>query len=76
MNLTPEGQITIPLEIREQLGISSDTELEFEVENNRIYIQKKQPIDAIATWISTRRGTLQHMTTDQIMSLTRHDETP
>lgn len=72
MNLTPEGQITIPLEIREQLGVSSNTELEFEVENNRLYIQKKQPIDAIATWLTTMRGTLQHITTDQIMILTRH----
>jgi AbrB family looped-hinge helix DNA binding protein len=72
MNLTPDGQITIPLEIREQLGISPDTELEFEVENNRLYIQKKQPTDAISTWISTRRGTLQHITTDEIMTLTRH----
>jgi len=72
MNLTPEGQITIPLEIREQLGVSSDTELEFEVENNRLYIQKKQPADAIATWLTTMRGTLQHITTDQIMILTRH----
>jgi len=72
MNLTPEGQITIPLEIREQLGVSSNTELEFEVENNRLYIQKKQPIDAIATWISTRCETVQYMTTDDIMTLTRH----
>lgn len=76
MNLTPDGKITIPLEMREQLGISPDTELELEIENNRLYIQKKQPTDPIATWVTTMRGTLQNVTTDQIMTLTRHDETP
>lgn len=76
MHLTPDGKITIPLEVREQLGISPETELEFEIENNRLYIQKKQPPDPISTWITTMRGTLEHCTTDQIMFLTRHDETP
>lgn len=75
MNLTPDGKITIPLEIRERFGISSETELEFEIENNRLYIQKKQPTDPISTWLTTMRGALQHITTDQIMTLTRHDET-
>lgn len=75
MNLTPEGQITIPPKICQQLGISPETELEFEIENNRLYIQKKQSADPISTWLTTMRGTLQNVTTDQIMTLTRHDET-
>lgn len=75
MYLTPDGQITIPLEIREQLGISPETELEFEIENNRLYIQKK-PTDQISTWIATMGGTLRDVSTDEIMPLTRHEETP
>jgi len=75
MHLTPDGQLTIPSEICEQLGISPETELELEIEDNRLYIKKKQPTDPISTWIDTLRGTLQHVTTDQVMSLTRDDET-
>jgi AbrB family looped-hinge helix DNA binding protein len=76
MNLTPDGQITIPPEIRQQLGISPETELEIAIENNRLYIQKKPPADAIATWITRMGGTLHPMTTDQIMALTRDNDTP
>lgn len=75
MHLSPDGKITIPIEIREQLKISPETELEFEIENNRLYIQKKQLTDPISTWIATMRGTLQDVTTDEIMTLTRHDNT-
>jgi AbrB family looped-hinge helix DNA binding protein len=74
MHLTPDGQLTIPPEIREQLGINAETELELEIDSNRLYIQKKPaPIQA---WLTTARGTLPHLTTAQFMSLTRNDETP
>jgi bifunctional DNA-binding transcriptional regulator/antitoxin component of YhaV-PrlF toxin-antitoxin module len=76
MRLTPDGKITIPLEICEQLGLSPETELEFGIENNRLYIEKKQLTDPTSTWIKAMRGTLQDVTTDEIMTLTRHDETP
>ncbi|PSB17439.1 AbrB/MazE/SpoVT family DNA-binding domain-containing protein [Phormidesmis priestleyi ULC007] len=76
MHLTPDGQITIPPEIRDQFGILPETELELEIEGNRLYIKKKQPADPISTWVATMRGTLQHVTTDQIISLTRDGETP
>jgi AbrB family looped-hinge helix DNA binding protein len=74
MNLTPDGKITIPAEIREQFGISPETELEFEIENNRLYIKKKQPADRISAWIATMSGTLQQVTTDEVMTLTRDNE--
>jgi bifunctional DNA-binding transcriptional regulator/antitoxin component of YhaV-PrlF toxin-antitoxin module len=74
MLITPDGQLTIPPEICEQLGISAETELEFEVESNRLYIQKKPASHSMADWIATASGTLQHLTTDQIMALTRDDE--
>lgn len=31
MKITPKGQVTIPWEIREQLGLFPDTEVRFEV---------------------------------------------
>jgi bifunctional DNA-binding transcriptional regulator/antitoxin component of YhaV-PrlF toxin-antitoxin module len=73
MHLTPDGQLTILPEIREQLGLSPDTELELKIDSNRLYIQKK-PVPMQA-WLTTARGTLPHLTTAQVMSLTRDDAT-
>jgi hypothetical protein len=33
------------------------------------------PTDPLATWIATMRGSLPHVTTNQVMSLTRDDAT-
>jgi bifunctional DNA-binding transcriptional regulator/antitoxin component of YhaV-PrlF toxin-antitoxin module len=71
MHLTPDGQLTIPPEIRQQLGISAETELEFEIESNRLYMQKKPTTTPMATWIAAMRGSMPGFTTDQVMSLTR-----
>ncbi|MDZ8222744.1 AbrB/MazE/SpoVT family DNA-binding domain-containing protein [Nostoc sp. ChiVER01] len=40
MRITPDGQITIPPEIREVLNISPDVELAFEIEDDRLYLKK------------------------------------
>ncbi|KYC41321.1 hypothetical protein WA1_21675 [Scytonema hofmannii PCC 7110] len=75
MRITPDGQITIPPEIREALSISPDVELAFEIEGDRIYLKKIQPTDKILTWIDTMRGCAAgNLTTDQIMTLTRNDD--
>ncbi|MEH1859505.1 MAG: AbrB/MazE/SpoVT family DNA-binding domain-containing protein [Nostoc sp.] len=77
MRITPDGQITIPPEIREVLNISPDVELAFEIEGDRLYLKKIQPTDKISTWIDTMRGCAAgNLTTDQIMTLTRSDDNP
>ena len=75
MRITPDGQITIPPEIREALSISRDVELAFEIEGDRLYLKKIQQDDKILTWIDTMRGCAAgNLTTDQIMTLTRSDD--
>ncbi|MBN3962703.1 AbrB/MazE/SpoVT family DNA-binding domain-containing protein [Nostoc sp. NMS8] len=67
MRITPDGQITIPPEIRDVLNISPNLELAFEIEGDRLYFKKIQPIDQISTWIDTMRGCAAgNFTTDQI----------
>jgi AbrB family looped-hinge helix DNA binding protein len=39
MRITPEGQITIPAEIRQRLGLLPDTEVEFEVTEDGLYLR-------------------------------------
>ena len=40
MKITPEGQVTIPVEIRDKLGLIPNTEVEFEVIGDAIYLKK------------------------------------
>ena len=75
MRITSKGQVTIPVEIRERLGLLPNSEVEFEVERTAVRIRK-------ARGRRTRgrgRSIVEHlrgkatsgMTTDQILALTR-----
>lgn len=74
MRITSKGQVTIPIEIREKLGLLANTEVEFEIRGSAVQMKK------------ARRGTksrgrmiVEHLrgratsglSTDEIMALTR-----
>lgn len=75
MRITSKGQVTIPLAIREQLGLLPDTEVEFEVDRDGV---RMKPATAPRR-MSRGRALVEHMrgrgtrriTTDDIMKLTR-----
>lgn len=74
MRLTSKGQVTIPIEIREQLGLLPDTEVEFSVVGDTVRIRKsarqrrgRAIVQHVRSTGTARRG----LTTDQIMALTR-----
>lgn len=70
MRVTTKGQVTIPQHIRNKLGISPSTEVEFMEENNRVYIIKKS--DRSGDRFAKLRGIADvRMKTDEIMTLTR-----
>jgi AbrB family looped-hinge helix DNA binding protein len=78
MRLTTKGQITIPLKIREKLGLMPLTEVEFDIVGESVRIRKK---DGRAPGNGKSRGRLMLeamskaprplLTTDEIMALTR-----
>ena len=75
MRVTTKGQVTIPQHVREKLGITPATEIDFIEEKGRVYLVKKKGKN-----ITTRRfrklwgiATVK-MTTDEIMALTRGDK--
>ncbi len=75
MRITSKGQVTIPVELRESVGLLPDTEVTFERDGDgvRIVKAKKAKSKSRGTRIVehlTGRGTGK-MTTDQIMALTR-----
>ncbi len=76
MRVTTKGQVTIPQEIREKLGIFPGTEVEFVVRGGSVKLIKVKPRNGRPTRgeelvkFLTGRGSGK-MTTDEIMKLTR-----
>ena len=48
--MTSKGRITIPLEIREQLGLGAGTQLEFEVVDGRLVAHKVVCLRVMGLW--------------------------
>ena len=76
MRITSKGQVTIPVEIRDKLGLRPNTEVEFEIVGNAVRMKKareqKARTQIARAWIERIRGTAgPGMTTDEIMALTR-----
>lgn len=75
MRITSKGQVTIPVEIRERLGLLPNSEVEFSVEGNAVRIRKARgrPTGGRGRSIveHMRGRATSGMTTEQIMALTR-----
>jgi AbrB family looped-hinge helix DNA binding protein len=73
MRLTTKGQVTIPQDIREKLGLLPFVEVEFAIVGDSVRIRKKQGGRTRGRRVieAMRRGPKPRMTTDEIMALTR-----
>jgi AbrB family looped-hinge helix DNA binding protein len=75
MRITTKGQVTIPLEIREKLGLLPNTEVEFSIDRNAVRVTKaarptkrsrgREIVDRMRGRATTG------MSTDEIMRLLR-----
>jgi len=75
MRVTEKGQVTIPKELRDALGIGAGTEVEFERHEDAILVRKADTGASRGARLVSRmigRGDIA-MKTDQIMALTRAD---
>ena len=76
MKVSTKGQVTIPLEIRERLGLQPGAEVDFRMEGDKVSIvpvRKAQRRGRGLVEHMRGRGTVR-LTTDQIMALTRGEE--
>jgi len=74
MRVTTKGQVTIPQHIREKLGITPATEIDFVEENGRFFLVKQKSGKTPTRKFAKLRGAATvKMTTDEIMALTRSD---
>ncbi len=73
MRITTKGQVTIPQEIRELFGLLPHTEVRFQVDGDRVYLEREPGRSARGDDLVrhlTGRATVK-MTTDEILALTR-----
>lgn len=75
MRITSKGQVTIPIEIREKLGLLPETEVEFKLAGNTARLVKVPAKKGRSRGRSTverlrGRGDVK-MSTDEILALTR-----
>jgi AbrB family looped-hinge helix DNA binding protein len=76
--MTVKGQVTIPIEMREKLGLLPNSEVEFDLVGDSVRIRKaktgksrgQRMLEAMRKAPKPRAG----MTTDQLMALTRGED--
>ena len=78
MRITSKGQVTIPQDVRERMGLFPNTEVDFLVEGDTVRIVRSQVPKRASRGsraVTLLRGGSKRpsMTTDQIMALTRDD---
>ena len=77
MRITSKGQVTIPVEISERLGLLPNSEVEFAVEGRAVRIRKargRKRGRGRSVVAHLRGKATSGLTTDQIMALTRGDK--
>jgi AbrB family looped-hinge helix DNA binding protein len=77
MRITSKGQVTIPVEIRERVGLLPHTEVVFEVEGDTVRLRKAddQNDGRGERLIRRLRGTAKvELSTDEILAMTRGEE--
>ena len=81
MQITTKGQVTIPQEIRNRLGLLPHTKVEFELAGDHARLRKarRQPGDGARGRLAldALRGSADtRMSTDEILALTRGEPRP
>lgn len=75
MRVTSKGQVTIPIDIRNQLDIGPDSEVEFEVVGNVVQLRKVPGSSARGRRVLHRLLDTPYSgpSTEELMALTRDD---
>lgn len=69
--VTRKGQVTLPKPIRDALGLSPGSRVEFVVENGRVILRRQVPQEVFAQWRGYLRGKLPAQSVDEMMELLR-----
>ncbi len=73
MRVTSKGQVTIPQEVRQRLGITSGSEVDFELDARGVRLVRRAEGDGAMLVAAMRGRGKGSMSTDEMMALTRGD---
>ncbi|MBI3969897.1 MAG: AbrB/MazE/SpoVT family DNA-binding domain-containing protein [Chloroflexi bacterium] len=65
--VTSKGQVTLPKEVRDALGLIPGTHVEFQVEPGRIVMRKRIPPEVFKRWRGYLRDKVGGLTTDELL---------
>jgi antitoxin PrlF len=71
MRITSKGQVTIPIEIRNRLGLLPGTEVEFDVDGDAVRLARAKNGRGRAIVRGLRGRATGGLSTEEIMALTR-----
>jgi antitoxin PrlF len=74
MRVTGRGQVTIPHQVRKQLGITPGSEVDFELDERGVCLVRTRTSRGKEIVAQMRGGGTVKMTTDEIMALTRGED--
>ncbi len=77
MRITSKGQVTIPIELRRQAGFLPNTEVEFVLSGDRVFLRRSDDQKGRGRKLVERMRSAKPsigLTTDEIMALTRGDD--
>ena len=74
MRVTTKGQVTIPQKVREQLGITAGSEVDFQLDDGGARLVRVSPGEGKAVTANMRGRATVAMSTEEIMALTRVDD--
>lgn len=69
--VTSKGQITIPKAVREALGLTAGSEVEFLIEPGRVVLRRRISEEALDRWEGFLRGKLLAASVDEMIDLMR-----
>jgi AbrB family looped-hinge helix DNA binding protein len=73
--INPEGQITIPPDIRDQLGLLPGAEVQLDIVDDTLQLRKKSVLSRGEQIVAAIRGKATSLlSTDDIMQLTRDQQ--
>lgn len=74
MRVTSKGQVTIPQQVRRQLGIAPGSEVDFELDGRGARLVRVSDGEGAAIAARMRGRATVVMSTEEIMALTRGDD--
>lgn len=69
--VTSKGQVTLPKDIRDALGIGPGSEVEFQLEEGRAVLRRRVRKEALKRWEGYLKGKLPGKTVDETMEMLR-----